>query len=252
MSAAIIVLFVTIIIGHSTLYAQDNEIDPSLMPRYGIVELESGFSPDPYELEIVAFADAGYDIESLVDGDCGGYVGGNPDLIVDWQEATDNYLSVNFFPDVLDISLIEDRSAMVIRAPDGRWYCASGRVPEILVRDVIPGMYMVWTGTREHGVEIEGTLTIEELTTVSEVETTSPVNTTSTDCNITPILSQLAQAQVSLAAANFDTALDFIAQAEADIDALQSDCDVATSNVIAETIGSQQSEPEDEDENTDS
>lgn len=123
-------------------------------PNYGTVNLESGFTPDPYERSILA---GGSTPASGARSGCEGNVSEAPDLQV-FFEAGD-----------LDLTFLVEASedtTLLINTPNGRWYCdddsGGGFDPKVLITNPQSGRYDVWVGT--YGDEmVQSTLKISEL-----------------------------------------------------------------------------------------
>ncbi len=135
--------------------AQDWEAEPT----FGSVELESGFTPDPYEVEIIA---GGSNDASNLCWDCAGNVADAPDF--------DLYYEPGVF--ALYIYVISDAdTTLLINAPDGDWYGNddySGLNPMVVFENPSAdfgddhGLFDIWVGTYEEEMA-EATLYISEI-----------------------------------------------------------------------------------------
>lgn len=114
-------------------------------PIYGYVDLQSGFSPDPYMLEVTAGGDVS--AETLVlPGGCEGYI--HPQA---------PHLSVNYeagqFPLQIYVRAQTD-TTLIINDPSGAWRCdddSLGVDPALRFTSPMNGQYDVWVGTFEAG-----------------------------------------------------------------------------------------------------
>ncbi|WP_420430638.1 hypothetical protein [Hyphobacterium sp.] len=118
-----------------------NLLDFTLPANYGSVQLENGFLPDPYNVQIAAGGniDVG---ENGPDG-CWGYTTAAPDYELTYAAGStfDLYLSATSQRDTV----------MIVNAPDGNWYCnddgAAGLNPGLMFENPQSGVYDIWVGT---------------------------------------------------------------------------------------------------------
>jgi hypothetical protein len=107
---------------------------------YGQVTLNSGFTPDPHDVELTA--GGGVDA-STVDGDCVGHIAERADFTLRYRQAGDLPLIISATSDA--------DTTLAIRAPDGQWYCdddgGSGLNPAVRFDDPSNGRYQIWVGT---------------------------------------------------------------------------------------------------------
>lgn len=135
-----------------------DELDYRLQPNFGSEDLTSGFTPDPFSVELTSGGpiDATY-----LDGDCRGYATAAPDFDVTYTAGDLSLLRFYFVADDA-----ED-TTLIINAPDGSWHCnddAPGTIdPQFDFQDPASGLYDVWVGSYESGAEIDGTLYVTEL-----------------------------------------------------------------------------------------
>jgi hypothetical protein len=123
-------------------------------PNYGSVNLESGFTPDPYEHAILA---GGAAPAAQAKTGCEGKVSAAPDLHL-FFEAGD-----------MDLTFLVEGSedtTLLINTPNGRWYCdddsGGGFDPRIQITNPQSGRYDIWVGA--YGDEmVQSTLKISEL-----------------------------------------------------------------------------------------
>lgn len=154
MRKSLLVLAV-LLIASMSVAAQDWQLEPT----FGEVYLEGGFTPDPYEVEIMA--GGSIDASDLC-GECAGYIAEAPDF--------DLYYTPGVFS--LYIYVISDAdTTLVINAPDGEWYgnddYGSGRNPMVVFSD--PSMwdgedllFDIWVGTYDEDLA-EAKLYISEI-----------------------------------------------------------------------------------------
>ncbi|MFW5790255.1 MAG: hypothetical protein ACOCWE_03265 [Bacillota bacterium] len=137
---AMIFLGVTILISSVSASAQEYP-DQWLEPEFGTVELETGFTPDPYEFEFVAGGELGL-------GDLGfvGYVAESPDYDLVY-EAGDEYPLV--IKAELEENYFEGEIFLLVNTPDENWYYDwhNDREPIIQFDNPQSGYYNIWVGT---------------------------------------------------------------------------------------------------------
>lgn len=131
--------------------------DHRALPARGRITLRSGFTPDPYAVDVTA---GGPDSNPLDGPGCVGYIqASRPDLVVDYtnqSDVFDLYFNVDSDSD----------TALLVRTPDGRWICnddgGEGLNPRLHVPDPESGAYAVWVGTFGAAVD-DAELRISEL-----------------------------------------------------------------------------------------
>ncbi|WP_396593915.1 peptidase [Brevundimonas sp. R86498] len=128
--------------------------DASLTATYGEVRLRSGFSPDPYRVEVYS----GGSLEaSQLGGSCVGRIAEAPDFQLTYDAGS---LPLTFGVEA------DGDTTLVINGPDGRWSCdddSGGQAdPEITFRNPQSGVYDVWVGAYG-GNGVSGELFVTEL-----------------------------------------------------------------------------------------
>lgn len=128
--------------------------DFNLDPNYGSVELETGFTPDPWTKSILA---GGSIAASAAQSGCEGKVSAAPDL------------QLNFTAGDLDLTikaLASEDTTLLVNSPGGRWYCdddSGGDLdPMVTISDPESGRYDIWLGTYDDSM-VQSTLQISEL-----------------------------------------------------------------------------------------
>jgi len=129
-------------------------VDISLTPNYGTVELNAGFTPDPWTKSILA---GGSVAASTAKAGCQGSVSAAPDMQV-FYSAGDADLTFR-----VEAS---DDTTLLINTPNGRFYCdddsGGGVNPRVVITNPQDGRYDVWVGT--YGDEmVQSTLQVTEL-----------------------------------------------------------------------------------------
>jgi hypothetical protein len=120
---------------------QENMLDYTLPSNYGSVSLRSGFTPDPYNVQIAAGGNVNVR-DNGPDG-CWGYTTAAPDFELNYSagNAFDLYLSATS----------ERDTVIIVNAPDGNWYCnddgAEGLNPGLMFENPQSGVYDIWVGT---------------------------------------------------------------------------------------------------------
>ena len=115
--------------------------DYSQPPTYGSVSLDSGFTPDPYTVNLQS--GGSIDAGGRLGGSCRGYVANAPDFSV-------NYSAGSSFPLILSVNSSSD-TTLVVNGPNGNWYCdddgGDGLNPSLRFNNPSSGRYDVWVGT---------------------------------------------------------------------------------------------------------
>lgn len=119
--------------------------DYTLPPTFGMVQLGTGFQPDPHRQQLLAGGNL--DASSAGQG-CIGHVAEAPDFRLQYS-GTGAQLSFS-------VSSQHD-TTLLINAPDGRWYCdddgAGNLQPSLVWGAPMQGQYDIYVGTYEaHGV----------------------------------------------------------------------------------------------------
>jgi len=139
-------------------------MDWSLPAAFGDHSLESGFTPDPYAVDMIAGGTV--DVYSEFGGDCLGYVASAPDVNLHYEESDFNSALLRIYFVAADSM---NDPTLVINDPDGTWICADDAVdydswnPLIDFESPEAGWYAIWVGTYIQGETYDGTLYITEL-----------------------------------------------------------------------------------------
>jgi len=131
--------------------------DFTLEPNYGVIDLVSGFQPDPHTVN----ASAGGSYNAFQIPGCVGWISRAPDYRVNWT-AGDGSL-----PLVFSVQSDAD-TTLVINDASGNWVCDddggnNGLNPAITFANPTSGQYDVWVGTFSEGTLQPSTLNISEL-----------------------------------------------------------------------------------------
>lgn len=130
--------------------------DYSLPPAYGTYTLRSGFTPDPFEVRVVAGGENS--ASDWSGGQCAGFVADAPDVRLMFQGGSfpELYFSVGSNAD----------TTLVINDPNGNWHCDDDSGNEglnpLLRMAPISGQYDIWVGTYGRSTA-NATLSISEL-----------------------------------------------------------------------------------------
>jgi hypothetical protein len=119
----------------SPVAAQDTGADPS----FGTVDLSSGFTPDPYQVNV----SSGGKIEaSNIGSPCTGMIASAPDIRLVYSNGN--------LPLIISANSDFD-TTLVVNAPDGQWYCdddsGEGVNPSVRFNKPMSGRYEIWVGT---------------------------------------------------------------------------------------------------------
>jgi serine protease Do len=126
-------------------------------PRFGTLNLNVGFEPDPRTVDV----DAGGDRQPAGLGqDCLGFIDfSRPDVDLNYAPGQGQY--------PLFISAVSQAdTTLVINDPQGRWFCnddLDGVNPGIVFQQPAHGNYNIWVGTLEPGPTQRATLRISEV-----------------------------------------------------------------------------------------
>lgn len=129
-------------------------------PLFGSVNLNAGFTPDPFRRDLQAGGNT--DVSNMING-CRGFINaGAPDV--------DLYYQAGSLPLHIRAASGSD-TTLVVRAPDGQWYCNDDRVgldPLVSFGNPQSGMYNIWVGIYGSGRTAPAQLRITELNSVAE------------------------------------------------------------------------------------
>jgi hypothetical protein len=132
------------------------ELDYTLEPDEGSIELAAGFDPQPHRVDFIAGGPV--DVGALGLGDnCYGFAGSNPDFRLHWTGPSSR----------LRVFFISDGgadTALVVNDPTANWRCADDSPgsphPLLEINDPESGQYDIWVTTLEEGAILSGTLYI--------------------------------------------------------------------------------------------
>jgi len=127
--------------------------NPELKPNFGSKKLTAGFTPDPFEVRIVAGGNVQSDKGNLKQ-----WVSRSPDFVLDYTAGS--------FPLTIHAKSKDD-TTLLVNLPDGSWLADddSGGFPNPLIKIQRPrsGRYAIWLGTLQEGKSANATLYITEL-----------------------------------------------------------------------------------------
>jgi hypothetical protein len=131
--------------------------DFTLDPNYGVIDLVSGFQPDPHTVN----ASAGGSYNAYQIPGCVGWISRAPDYRVNWTAGSGS------LPLVFSVQSDAD-TTLVINDASGNWVCDddsgnNGLNPAITFANPTSGQYDVWVGTFSEGDLQPSTLNISEL-----------------------------------------------------------------------------------------
>lgn len=127
-------------------------------PNYGNVHLASGFTPDPYNVQVVA--GGAIDSRAALGAACPGFIANNPDFDLYWTAGSGS------LPLVISADSTTD-TTLVVRTPGGQWLCEddgghNGMNPGLRIDHPASGVYDIWVGTYSQG-NAAAVLSISEL-----------------------------------------------------------------------------------------
>ncbi len=113
-------------------------VDTSQRASYGEIYLSSGFTPDPYRVNLTS--GGGVDATNIASG-CVGMVARSPDFQLNYDASS--------LPLIFGVTSSND-TTLVINGPDGRWYCdddsGDGSNPVMRIPNPPSGIYDVFVG----------------------------------------------------------------------------------------------------------
>lgn len=131
--------------------------DWRLTPSYGSVSLSSGFTPDPFLVNLQS--GGSIDASRSIGGNCRGFVANAPDYRLQYRAGS-------VLPLILSVSSSSD-TTLVVNGPDGRWYCdddgGQGLNPSLRWNTPMSGQYDIYVGTYGTASYRNATLSISEL-----------------------------------------------------------------------------------------
>ena len=129
--------------------------DYSLTPGYGTYSLASGFTPDPFEVQVVA--GGGNSASDWSGGQCAGFVADAPDVRVNFTGGA--FSEINFS------ARSNADTTLIVNDPNGQWFCdddSGGNLNPLVELTPISGQYDIWVGTFGSSTA-QATLAVSEL-----------------------------------------------------------------------------------------
>lgn len=127
-----------------------------LSPNYGSVSLRTGFTPDPYIVNVLS---GGTINAAGIGGACRGFISNAPDFDLYFTGGSS-------LPLLISVASNAD-TTLVVRAPDGLWYCdddsGQGLNPSVRFNNPRSGLYDIWVGTYGNASNQPAQLNISEL-----------------------------------------------------------------------------------------
>lgn len=137
------------------------QLDFTATPNYGIVEVESGFVPDPQTKDMISGGevDVSYLGEDATGFACTGFATSQPDYSVTYTAGAGSLLRF-YFEGAGD-------STLIINDASSHWRCADDSFnsvsPTIDFVSPVTGRYDIWVGSYVHDSQVSGTFSITEL-----------------------------------------------------------------------------------------
>lgn len=125
-------------------------------PTFGSVNLRSGFTPDPHNVNVTS---SGTRSAAAISSSCRGWIADAPDYSV-------NYTAGNF--DTLTIGAVSNSdTTLVVNDAYGNWYCdddsGNGLNPLVTLANLASGRYDIWVGSYSQGDYSSAVLSISEI-----------------------------------------------------------------------------------------
>jgi hypothetical protein len=126
-------------------------------PNYGVIDLVSGFTPDPHTVNV----SAGGSYSAYAIPGCVGWISRAPDYRVNWTAGS------GALPLVFSVQSDAD-TTLVINDASGNWVCDddggnNGLNPAVTFAEPSSGQYDVWVGTFSEGAMQSSVLNVSEL-----------------------------------------------------------------------------------------
>jgi hypothetical protein len=129
-------------------------------PNFGARTITPGFTPDPIRIPVVSGGSIDISAQNLGTG-CTGFATAQPDFNFTLA-GTSAFLRV-----YVDAVANNKDTTLVINTANGQWICNDdsfgGTNPSIDLSNAGPGLYNVWIGSYETGVQAHGRLNVTEL-----------------------------------------------------------------------------------------
>jgi hypothetical protein len=130
----------------------------SLNPTYGTATLTSGFTPDPY---VVNVQSGGTLNANTLSPSCAGFIATAPDVRLNFTGGS--------LPLIISVASSAD-TTLVVNGADGQWYCdddsgANGLNPMVRFNNPPSGQYDIWVGTYGNASLQPAAVNISELYT---------------------------------------------------------------------------------------
>jgi hypothetical protein len=129
-------------------------------PNFGARRVAPGFPRDPMRVNVVSGGNVDASQQNLGQG-CTGFVTAQPDLNI---TLTGTSPSLRVYVDRVRGN---GDTTLIINKPDGTWICNDdsygGVNPTVDLPNAAPGLYNVWVGSYQTGVQARGRLNITEL-----------------------------------------------------------------------------------------
>ncbi|PCH59954.1 MAG: hypothetical protein COC19_06480 [SAR86 cluster bacterium] len=131
--------------GMDILAGTTGTIDPEGEPNFGVVDLASDFTPDPYSIRVLAGG-------SSQSTQCEGYFSENPALNLD-SNISSGSLSI--------IGISQTDTTLAVTDAAGNWYCnddtdfLKDTNPGIYIEQASQGLYKIWIGTYSSEVDAQ-------------------------------------------------------------------------------------------------
>jgi hypothetical protein len=135
----------------------DDLPDFTANPNYGVIDLVSGFTPDPHTVNV----SAGGSYSAYAIPGCVGWISRAPDYRVNWTAGS------GALPLVFSVQSDAD-TTLVINDASGNWVCDddggnNGLNPAVTFAEPSSGQYDVWVGTFSEGAMQSSVLNVSEL-----------------------------------------------------------------------------------------
>ena len=154
----LLLVFVLFALALTVSFAQNWELDPS----FGDVDLEEGFTPDPYIIELLAGGSIDLErssVRAVRNLGAYGYIADAPD--VDFY-----YETTGRFPLTIRVDGFGEDTVLLINDPDGNWRYnddSDGVDPAINYSKPKSGLYSIWIGTFYDDDYLDAELIITEM-----------------------------------------------------------------------------------------
>ncbi|MGK0266805.1 MAG: hypothetical protein ACI82N_001058 [Maricaulis sp.] len=125
-------------------------------PTFGSINLSSGFTPDPYTVNVTSGGDRS---AAAISGECRGWIADAPDFSVNYNAGGYDTLTIG--------AVSSSDTTLVVNDAYGNWFCdddgGNGLNPMVTLANLASGRYDIWVGSYSEGDYANSILSISEI-----------------------------------------------------------------------------------------